>query len=260
MALRAMRVRRSRYDRLTLNTGGHGAPAQAEGPAKGVLARQIAWLGAVLHHRRPPGPPVVFYARDTSVAVPYGAKQWPAGAWRRRSAKRWPPRAAQPFALELAPTPLAGATVDLQDDSAGTAAAQAIPNGTTITGALPRLAAPGSAAEVRGTASPRTRLLAGTPVLRGTWTPAGADSQVTFQLLDEAPDGTLTLLDRGVMGIRGALPGQAAGVTVRGHPIAALIRPGHRLLLRVAAGDGSFYKPYPGALGGVLADARLTTA
>jgi ABC-2 type transport system ATP-binding protein len=260
MAVRALRVRRNRYDRLTLNTGGHGAPVQAERPARGVLARQIAWLGAVLHHRRPPGPRVVFYARDTAVPVPYGAKQWPATAWVRRKARRWPPRAARPFALELGTTPLAGATADLQDDSAATAAAQAIPNGTTITGALPRLAAPGSAAEFRAAPSLRTRLLAGTAVLHGTWTPASADTQVTFQLLDQAPDGTLTLLDRGVQGLRGALPGQPVGVTVRGHPIAALIRPQHRVLVRVAAGDGSFYKPYPGALGGLLEDARLAMA
>jgi ABC-2 type transport system ATP-binding protein len=268
MALRAMRVRRHRYDRLTLNTGGHGAPGQAEGAAERILARQIAWLGAVLRHRRPRGPRVVFFARDTAVDAPYGARQWPQGAWVRRKARRWPPRAARPHDLTLASggalgtgtaasVPLAAVSADPKQDSAATAAAQAIPNGTTVSGALPRLAGPGSAAEFRGIVATRTRLLAGTPVLRAAWTPLSPDSQVTFQLLVEGPDGTLTLLDRGVQGLRGALAGQSAGITVRGHPVGALLRPGHRLLLRVAAGDASFYKPYPGALGGRLERGRL---
>jgi hypothetical protein len=257
MALRAMRVRRTRYDRLTFGTGGHGAPAQAERPAQEILARQIRWLGSVLRHRRPRGPHVVFSARDTAVAVPYGAKQWPPTAWARRTARRWPPRRAGSQELALATVPLAGVAADPQDDSAATAAAQAVPNGTSITGALPRLQSPGSAAEFRTDATARRRLYAGTARLTATWTPLTADSQVTFQLLDEAPDGALTLLDRGVRGVRGAVPGQAAKITVRGHPMAALVRPGHRLLLRVAAADGTFYKPYAGGLGGVLADGRL---
>lgn len=257
MALHALRARPNRYDRLTFGTGGHGAPAQAKVPARQILARQIRWLGAVLHHRRVPGPPVVFYARDTAVGVPYGARQWPETAWVRRTARRWPPGRARPLTLAPPSSVLLAATFDPGDDSAATAAAQAVPNGTTISGALPRLASPGSAVETRSERLPRDRMLAGTTVLRGTWTPLGTDSQVTFQLLDEAPDGTLTLLDRGVQGIRGALPGQPIAIRVTGHPMAALLRTGHRLLVRIAAGDASFYKPYPGALGGTLGGATI---
>ncbi len=268
MAVRALRARRHRFDRLTFNTGGHGAPAQAKTPVAQTLARQVRWLGAVLRRRRPPGPRVVFYARDPSVSVPYAVKQWPESAWVRRTARRWPPRGSRPVELTLASggalgpgtaasSTLAATAADTSNDSAATAAAQAIPNGTTITGALPRLAGPGSAAEFRSAPFTRRRLLAGAAVLRGTWTPLSADSQVTFQLLDEAPDGTLTLLDRGVRGVRGAVPGQPAGIVVRGHPTAALLQPRHRLLLRVAAGDASFYKAYAGGLGGVLSDGRL---
>jgi hypothetical protein len=39
--------------------------------------------------------------------------------------------------------------------------------------------------------------------------------------------------------------------------MAAILRPGHRLLLRIAASDASFYKPFPGSLGGTLDAAVL---
>jgi ABC-2 type transport system ATP-binding protein len=255
MAAQSMRVRRHRYDRLTLGTGGHAAPSASNAHAAEVLDRQITWLGAVLRHRRPPGPRVVYYARDPAVTVPYATRQWPDGAWVRRTARRWPPRVVRVTRVAVPDATLAGTAADPQHDSAATGAAAAIPNGTTITGALPALETPGAATEVR--APVLTGEVAGRPVLRGTWTPLSPDSQVDIQLLDEAPDGTLTFLSRGAFGIRGALPGQPLRVTVRGTAIAVLVRPGHRLLLRVAAADASFYKPFAGALGGTLADAEL---
>jgi ABC-2 type transport system ATP-binding protein len=255
MAVRTMRVRRHRFDRLTLGTGGHAAPTAAKANAADALRRQIAWLGAVLHHRRPPGPRVVYYARDPAVAVPYAVPQWPDKAWVRRTARRWPPRGVRVRRVDVPTTTLTGLAADPQHDSAATAAGGAIPSGTTITGALPALETPGAAAEIRAPAL--TGALAGRPVLRGTWTPLSPDTQVTLQLLDEAPDGTLTLLSRGVRGIRGAIPGQPLTITVPGTSIAALLRPGHRLLLRLGAADASFYKPFPGSAGGTLDDAVL---
>ncbi|HYF28299.1 MAG TPA: CocE/NonD family hydrolase [Baekduia sp.] len=269
MAVRTLRRRPHRADRLVLGTGGHGAPGAAPSAAGDALRAQVDWLDAVLAGRAPAGPAVTYYARDTQVRAAHGIRQWPEGAWVRRDAPSWPPPGVRLRRLVLArgaalepggppaTTPLAGTAVDVRHDSAATTAAQALPNGTTLTGAMPALAPPGGEAVFASRPHLRTRELAGTPVLHGTWTPAGPDSQLVVRLFDEAPDGTRTLLSRGVAGLRGALPGHARQVRVRAGAVAALLHAGHRLVLRVAAGDATFYKPFPGAVGGVLADARL---
>lgn len=74
-----------------------------------------------------------------------------------------------------------------------------------------------------------------------------------------APDGTLTLLSRGVRGIRGAAPGVARTVSVRSDALSSLIPTDHRVLIWVTAGDSTFYKPYPLSAGGVLEAGEAST-
>ena len=74
-----------------------------------------------------------------------------------------------------------------------------------------------------------------------------------------APDGTLTLLSRGVQGIRGTSPGEPRTVTVRSDQMSSLIPEGHRVLIWVTGGDTSFYKAYPGSAGGSLAAGEAST-
>ena len=73
-----------------------------------------------------------------------------------------------------------------------------------------------------------------------------------LEVFDQAPDGTLTLLGRGVQGIRGATPGHPGPREHRPNAFSARIRPGHRILTWVMAADPLFYDPYPDSLGGTL--------
>jgi Ca2+-binding RTX toxin-like protein len=67
------------------------------------------------------------------------------------------------------------------------------------------------------------------------------------------------MLSRGVRGLRGAPTGTATAATVRADATSALIPGGHRVLVWVTAGDSTFYKPYPGSAGGVLAAGEAST-
>ena len=94
--------------------------------------------------------------------------------------------------------------------------------------------------------------LSGAPAATLAWTPASADTQLVLKVLAEAPDGTLTLLTRGVTGVRGATPGAEQPVLVSAQAFSALLPRGTRLVAWVSAGDPSFYKAYPGSAGGTL--------
>jgi hypothetical protein len=73
-----------------------------------------------------------------------------------------------------------------------------------------------------------------------------------LKLYDQAPDGTATLLTRGVLGLRGMTPGVAGTFSFTTSAFSARLRKGHRVLAWVMDGDAGFYKPYPGSLGGTL--------
>jgi hypothetical protein len=89
-------------------------------------------------------------------------------------------------------------------------------------------------------------------VARLAWIPFAPDTQLVFKLFDQAPDGTMSLITRGVAGVRGATPGAAQTVTVPAKTFSELIRPGHRLTAWVLAGDAAFYKPFAPPAGGLL--------
>jgi hypothetical protein len=55
--------------------------------------------------------------------------------------------------------------------------------------------------------------------------PAAPDSQLVLELFDEAPDGTLTLFSRGVLGLRSAVPGIERTVRVDGNASRLPLRP-----------------------------------
>ena len=55
-----------------------------------------------------------------------------------------------------------------------------------------------------------------------------ADSQLVIKVLDQAPDGRLTLLTRGVQGLRGGPAGARPDVRVEASAFSALIPAGHR--------------------------------
>ena len=254
---------RSRPDNLYLSMGGHGAPGSDAAVEFDRLASELAWLEHVRDGAPLRQPPVVYWVRDPLVAVEYAALRYPAGAWLRRTAQAWPPpgTAARSWPLEGEDVTLSPGETDPRHDPAATTAAGAIPNGTTLTGARDNQPAPGTVADLRTEPFASDAELVGAPALKLRWTPATADTQLVLRVFDEAPDGTLTLLTRGAVGIRGAAPGQAREVEVAAYEFGALIRAGHRVLARVSAGDSTYYKPYAAMGGGVLglgAGAALT--
>lgn len=250
---------------LYLDMGGHAAPAAPDVVERDKLMLQLAWLDHVLRGRPYSAPSVVYWARDPSVQVPASAYAYPAGSWLRRTSDTWPPRGTRAVTFQLSadgravPSGAAGGTVPLaaiaedeRHDSVAAAAAAGTPIGTTPVSALPAVSGPGTVAQFATEPFARDREVDGAPVARLRWTPAAVDTQLVLQVFDEAPDGTLTLLSRGVTGVRGATPGQAADVVVRGITTSALVHRGHRLLTWVAAGDLGVYEPYPGGAGGAL--------
>jgi Ca2+-binding RTX toxin-like protein len=54
--------------------------------------------------------------------------------------------------------------------------------------------------------------------------------------------------------------GVERSVTVRSDALSSLIPDGHRVLIWISAGDTSFYKLYPGSVGGVLQAGEASTA
>lgn len=265
MAIDSWRKMPDRENRLYLSMGGHGAPSAIDAIEQEKTDEQLTFLGAVLAGRSPDLPRVVYWARDPRVAVPTGAAKYPEGAWLRATAPDWPPPRTQPVAYGLGAggrarpagaqagsVTLTPAAADPAGDPAAVTLAMQIPLGATLTGELPPTQGPGAIAAFATDPVAADSELAGTPSARLPWTPASADSQLVLRVLDEAPDGRLTLLGRGVQGVRGASPGTEQEVRVRAHPFASLIPAGHRMVVWVSAGDASFYKAYPGSAGGSL--------
>jgi ABC-2 type transport system ATP-binding protein len=254
MATRSVRAHGQSADHLYLSMGGHGAPGADDAVESDRLAHEIAWLEHVRDGAPLDQPPVVYWLRDPAVAVEYGTTRYPPGAWVRRTAAAWPPAGTAPRSWPLGEgdVPLSAGESDPRNDPAATTAAGAIPGGTTLTGARKDQPAPGTVADFRTTPFAADTELVGAPEVKVRWTPASADTQLVLRVFDEAPDGTLTLLTRGVVGMRGATPGEPRDVSVAAYEFGALVRAGHRVVARLSAGDTSFYKAYPGMAGGVL--------
>lgn len=267
MAIRAWRkLPRRRDDRLILFMAGHGAPAGLDSIQRRVFRAQLAFFNHELRGRRLRLPRVLYWTRDPNVAVPNDAYAYPRRAWLARRAPRWPPPGTRPTAYLLGADgrartasaaqgtlPLAPYSLDTASDPVAKSALSATPVGTSpLPAALAAPSSPGLVASFETPAFRRTRELSGTPHASVDWTPAGTDSQLVLKLFDRAPDGTLTLLSRGVAGIRGAAAGQELRVKLRGNATSALVRRGHSLLAWITASDLFFYKPYPGQAAGSL--------
>jgi predicted acyl esterase len=252
-------------NRLYLSMGGHAAPSAPDAVEKAKLDLQLAFMDHVMLGRPLGGPRVVFWTRDPAVAT--APSKYPAGAWIEQSADSWPPpgtreetyrlgadgRALQGHAAEGSFV-LAPFTQDQADDPVAKAALSGAGAGSSPTPADPGAGgAPGQVASFATAPFMAETELAGAPAARLAWTPGSPDSQVVLKLLDAAPDGRLTLLSRGVQGIRGANAGEGRTVAVSGNSFDAVVRRGHRLVAWVSAGDASFYKAYPGSAGGTLA-------
>lgn len=265
MAVSMWRRMPSDGNRLYLSMGGHGAPSATPLVERDKLRWQRRFLDHLLRGRDSRARRVVYWARDPKLQVPADAYAYPKRAWRRRATSTWPPPGArrvvyglsadgratrgpaQPGALRLAPL-----NEDVASDPVSQAAASATPVGTSLSRGLPPTSSQGLVASFDTGAFRHRRELAGPIRASLTWSPSSSDSQVALRVFDRGPDGTLTLLGRGVQGVRGATPGQALELTVRANDFAAIIRRGHSLLAWISASDAPFYKPYLGSLGGTL--------
>src|SRR5207302_1011525 len=76
---------------LYLSMGGHTAPAADPSVEADKLAAQIALLDHVFLGTPLAEPPVVYWTRDPTVAVPSTKYQYPTGAWVRQTSSTWPP-------------------------------------------------------------------------------------------------------------------------------------------------------------------------
>jgi predicted acyl esterase len=251
--------------RLYLSMGGHGAPSATAYVEQEKFRAQVAFMDAVRNGQKLPGPKVVYWSRDPRVPVPGDAYRYPPGAWMRQEATRWPPRGTEEVAFSLgadgratrgtaAPgnLRLVPAAVDIGHDPVVASAASASPLGTSPLAAIPPTRFDGSIASF--TTEPFSALteMSGQPRAVLDWVPASADGQLALELFDSAPDGTLTLLSRGVLGMRGPQIGAAQRVTIEANTFSSLIPQGHRLVAWVMAADLPFYKPFPTSLGGTL--------
>ncbi len=263
---------RSRH-RLYLSMGGHAAPAAPAAVEADRFAAQTAFLDHAMRGTRLRLPAVTYWVRDPAVAVPSDAYAYPAGAWYRRTAPSWPPPGtrtvryqlgadgrAVPAGAAAGATALAAPGEDEANDPVALSALSSTPLGTSpIPSAIPASNAPGLVAAFSTDPFPAARELAGAPEARLAWTPLAPDTQLVLEVFDRAPDGTMSLVTRGVTGVRGATPGAAQTVTVPAKTFSQLIRPGHRLVAWVLAGEMGFYKPFAPAAGGLLGTGPAST-
>jgi hypothetical protein len=261
--------RRSAH-RLYLSMGGHAAPNAAPAVEEDRLRAQLSFMSALRRRAAVPGPAVVYWTRDPTVAVPASTNTYPPNAWYRQTSTSWPPPGTREVTLRLsgdgratalpgpdASTHLAPLSADEANDPIAQTAASATPLGTTAATSLPATNSPGLVASFATDALASDRELSGSPAARLAWTPSSPDTQLVLELFDERPDGTLTLLSRGVTGLRGAPTGAQQTVVVNGNAISARIHRGDRVRAWLMAGDSAFYRPYPGSAGG---DLRLGSA
>lgn len=254
-------------NRLYLEFGGHAAPSATEGMQKHKLGQQVAFFDQHLRGGPPANlPRVTYWTRDPAVRVTPNAYRYPTAAWFRQTAGTWPPegstdttfrlgadnRLVQKGAAQSGSLPLAAITQDARNDPVAKAATSGTPAGTGPSTAVPATDLPGFVAGFETAAFAKGKELSGSPKARLAWTPATADTQLVLKVFDQAPDGTLTLLSRGVTGLRGRTPGAQRTVKVEGNAFSVVIPKGHNILAWVQAGDIGFYKPYGSSAGGVL--------
>ncbi len=263
-----------RENRLYLDMGGHAAPSQLAAVDADKLKLQLKFFDHVLRGRRLSAPRVVYWTRDPAVRVPADAYRYPDKAWSRHTARTWPPQGVTETPMELgaggtlAPQgdagslPLAAAQLDPGSDAVAQAAFSATPLGATpVAPAATGTSSPGLVAGFATPAFPADREVSGPVGLRLRWTPNAPDTQLAAKVYDRAPDGTLTMLARGVTGLRGAIPGQPRTLSFATNDVSVLVHAGHSLLLTVTAGDASFYKAFAGSsAGGVLDAGPASTA
>ena len=261
--------------RLYLSMGGHGSPFPHPSNEEDEFAAHLAFLDHAMRGEPLGLPPVTYWTRDPRVAVPAGDYQYPHDAWFRQTAGDWPPPVTEDVLYRLGADgravaegpaasgelPLAPTAPDFGGDPVMATVFSETPLGTSPDTQLSPdgVSSPGT---VAGFVTDRFRSdqeLSGGAVARLAWTPASSDSQLVLKILDMAPDGTLTLLSRGVQGIRGATPGEPLDVTVRSDQLSSLVPQGHRVLVWVTGGDTSFYKAYPSSAGGTLAAGDSST-
>ncbi|MEA2273233.1 MAG: type transport system ATP-binding protein, partial [Solirubrobacteraceae bacterium] len=247
---------RSRH-RLYLSMGGHGAPSATGTVEEEKVQRQLAFMDAVRKGRRLPGPAVVYWTRDPRVPVPGDAYRYPPGAWMRQEATRWPPPgttdvafalgadgravrgAGKPGRISLLPV-----AADVGHDPVVASAASASPLGTSPVAAVPPTRFDHSIASFATDPFPTMTEMSGQPRALLDWTPASSDEQLALELFDESPGGHLTLISRGVLGMRGTAARSSRLVTIEANTFSTLIPAGHRVLAWLMAGDVPFYKPY----------------
>jgi ABC-2 type transport system ATP-binding protein len=253
-------------NRLYLDMGGHAEPAAPDAVEADKLREQRAFLDHYLKGRQLHAPKVVYWTRDPALQVPSDAYRYPDGSWARHTSGSWPPPRTERRVYQLGADgravssgassgtlPLAPLAEDEAHDAVATAALSATPLGTSpIPSQIPATDSPGFIAGFETRPFGAARELDGSPKAKLAWTPASVDSQLVLEVFDEAPDGTLTLLSRGVHGVRGATPGTQIKVPVDANAFSARLRSGHRVLTWVMAADPIFYYPYLDSLGGAL--------
>jgi predicted acyl esterase len=257
--------------RLYLSMGGHAAPAADPSVEQDKFDTQMRFLDAATQGRSLPKPNVVYWTRDPTVQVPANSYQYPAGAWYRQTSDAWPPagvsgtyrlgadgQATQGSATSGV-TYLSPLTEDERNDPVAAAALSATPLGTSPLSAVPATNLPGFIAGFTTPPFGSDVELSGAPSANLSWTPGATDSQLVLELFDQSPSGTLTLFSRGVVGLRGALPGVERAVHIDGNAFSIRLPAGHRVLAWVMSGNLAFYKPYPHSVGGFLRMGDATT-
>jgi len=275
MAISMWRHAPAETRRLYLSMGGHGAPFPHPSNEEDEFEAHLAFLDHAMRGKPLGLPPVIYWTRDPRVAVPADEYRYPRDAWFRQTATDWPPpittdvtyrlsadgRAVDEGAVADGPLQLVPTAPDFGGDPVVATVFATTPLGTSPAAQLSpgSVSSPGVVAGFATEPFASDQELSGGAVAQLAWTPASSDSQLVLKVLDMAPDGTLTLLSRGVQGIRGATPGEPRTVTVRSDQMSSLIPAGHRVLIWVTSGDTSFYKAYPGSAGGSLAAGEAST-
>jgi predicted acyl esterase len=264
------RMPRRAENRLYLSMGGHAAPSAPQAVEEDKLRDQLAFFDHVLRGRPLRLPRVTYWVRDPRVQVPADAFRYQDGSFVKRTAKRWPPggvhnvlhvlsadgtlTTGQATAGDL---PLSGTQLDPGSDGVAQAALSATPLGATPIGpGATGTSSPGVVAGFATAPFERAREVSGHSALRLRWTPSVPDTQLAVKVFDQDLDtGVLTLVARGVRGLRGATPGQQRTLRLRTNDYSLYVLRRHRLLVTVTAGDASYYKPYlsGSTAGGVLA-------
>jgi predicted acyl esterase len=262
-----------RDNRLYLSMGGHGAPQAQPAAEADRLQAQIKFADHFLRARPLRMPRVVYWTRDPAVVVSAKQYVYPPGAWYRQTSGQWPPRSIRSHTYRLAANgtavegasaaagslPLAPLSSDERNDPVALTATSSTPIGTSPVQSLPATGFPGFTASFATAPLSSDIELSGPAVARLRWSPNSTDTQLVMKLFDRAPDGTMTMMTRGVTGVRGAAVGPARDVTVTGSDTSFLLRRGHRVVIWVMSGDIPYYRQYEDSGGGVLSEGSVST-